>query len=297
MNSVYRAFYLCVCFSLILLTAEAEEQKQSRFLKEINLKQYPQAQSLSPTPQMRWDFSADKIYSYNLKQKTVMQMTSSMVPENVPTDETTMEANVLLQIKSQANGTARIVLEDLKTDMQDSSGGMKMQNRSPSVIQGFREDSSFKEDSASNQIGLGFLFTLPPRPMAQGETIEIPVKLPFNAMGSVLEVQGSVVLRLVRYVTINNHTCAQFESDIDVSKIDIPPEVQGKYSVFFRGKATSFFDVQERRFVSSTVAMLSHIMAEKAAPDVQTSNEPADLPETISMSMMNDALIEASPTP
>ena len=102
---------------------------------------------------------------------------------------------------------------------------------------------------------------------------------------------------IVHYVMINNHTCAQFESDIDISKIDIPPEVKGKYAMFMRGKAISFFDIQERRFVSSTVAMLSHIMAEQASPEIQTSNEPPDLPENISMSMMNDALIEVSPTP
>lgn len=301
MNLIYKAFYLCVCFCVILVAADAEEQKQSRFLKEISLKQYPEAQPIIPPPQMRWDFSGDRIYSYKLNQKVIMQMTSNILRQNTPNDETTMNTSGSLQIKSQQNGTARIVFEDLKADMQDSkaesTNGMKMQNTSTSVIQGFNEDSTFKENALSGQIGLGFLFTLPPRPIAQGETAEIPVKLPFSAMGSVLEVQGTVALRLVRYVTINNHTCVQLDSDIDISKIDVPPEVKGKHEMFVRGKATSFFDVQERQFVKASVAMVNYIMSESPTPQVQTSDESADIPELASISMTTDILFEATATP
>mgnify|MGYP006293104849 CR=1 FL=1 len=130
------------------------------------------------------------------------------------------------------------------------------QQAPPLVMQGLKEDGTGSIGNSSQDMLLKMLFPLPPDSLQVGESVDIPARMPFNAMGSPLEVNGRSRIALTRYVQAGNRTCAQLDVDIDISELDVPEELDGEYQCTVKGRSRFFFDVNSRSFVSGTIAML-----------------------------------------
>ena len=61
----------------------------------------------------------------------------------------------------------------------------------------------------SQEMLLKMLFPIPSSPLRVGESVSSPRAVPFNAMGSLLEVTGSSVTTLTGYVGLDGKTCAR----------------------------------------------------------------------------------------
>ena len=134
-----------------------------------------------------------------------------------------------------------------------------------------------------------------PKPLRVGESVTVPLDVPFDAMNSVLSVEGTSTITLTGYVTIDGRRCARIETDIDMSKLDIPEEMPGTYKCAFKGKSVSYFDVEKSRFVSVEVALAIGMQIEAPMPKVDMGGE--ELPDKMEMSMQVDTLIRLTPNP
>ncbi|GAG75554.1 unnamed protein product, partial [marine sediment metagenome] len=121
---------------------------------------------------------------------------------------------------------------------------------------------------------------LPSKTLNVGEAVDVPTQMPFNAMGSRLYVKGRLRITLRRYVKIADRTCAQFDVDIDISDLKVPPELEGEYRCSTKGASVFYFDVSKRRFVSGTTAVQAGLSIDAPAPKIKIPGvEVPDMPE------------------
>lgn len=207
-----------------------------------------------------------------------------------------MSAKGVLLIKSQGDGTANMVLKDMKMsmkiEMNNEAPQTMGQQMPPVVVQGMKEDGSGSFGNTSQDMALKKLFPLPTKELKVGESIDVPAQMPFNAMGSMLQVKGRSRITLTRYVTAGKRTYAQFDVDTDISELKVPKELKGEYKCFNKEKAVFYFDVESRSFVSGTIAALMKFSIDAPMPEMESSEKDApDMPKRAQMSMMSDNLI------
>jgi hypothetical protein len=272
----------------------------SDFLDQIDLETYPSFPSPQQTPLLRWDFSGDKVYPFDFSQKMIMknEMDSMSGNENRQVTTQNMEGYGKLSLKSEGNNIARFVLEDLTVNIQisvpDSNEPKVMKSQAPPiVIQGIKEDGSMKLGNSAQELLLKTLFPLPPTPLKIGESVSIPAQMPFNAMGSLLHVTGNSEIKLAGYVQINGKTCAKLQTEIDISTLNVPEEIQGSYKCQVKGRSIFYFNIEDRHFMSGRVAMLMSIRVEAPTPkmDFPQETDKGSVPEILKMAMDSDNYI------
>ncbi len=233
-----------------------ELKEKSSFEGELSKKEYPKAKSPEMKQTFRWDFSKKYKFVYDYEQK--VKMTSSFGVGQ------SMNATGLLSMKAKGDKTANLVISDFNIE-SDITAGMK----TPTVvIQGVTQDSKISGIDASQNQSIKLLFPLPAEPLAVGQSSSIPGKMPFNAYGSLLWVNGDTKLTLESYVTIDSHVCAKLNVVIDISNLDVPEELTGEYACSTKGVGILYFDIEDKCFHSGELAL---IMSIRAKPGETTS--------------------------
>ncbi|NQT92763.1 MAG: hypothetical protein HQ559_08380, partial [Lentisphaerae bacterium] len=256
---------LLLASACIAADEEAAAVDKSRFLVDVRQvleqtkKNYKDAKAPALAPMFRWDFSNKTVHEYSYQQETFAEHDFGMGGRERTGQK--MSAAGKLRMKGQGDGTADFVMMDMKATMEmgfDEDGNHEITEQSiPAVVmQGMKEDGSGALGNPQQDMLLRLLFPLPPKPLKVGGAGDIPVTMPFNAMGSLLQVKGRSRVTLARYVKIGTRTCAQFNVDIDISELKVPEELEGEYKCFNKGAAVLFFDVKEKRFVSGIIANL-----------------------------------------
>jgi len=276
----------------------------SRFLKEIETDKEKHRQVEPPTtpPLFRWNFSNKDVHAYAYEQEVRSKAAMSSPPDDRINDmQPELSGRGLLLVKSQGDGTANLVLKDLKMSMKTDFGGNKesdtMEHTAPPlVVQGMKEDGSGSFGESSQEMFLKSLFPLPTKPLKVGESVDVPAQMPFNAMGSVLQVKGRSRITLGRYVKIGNRTCAQLDVDLDVSEMKVPSELKGKYKCSIKGTSVFYFDVANRFFTSGSIALLMQFSIDAPMPrwSKTSETEAPEIPKRQKMSMINDNLIRVN---
>jgi hypothetical protein len=267
--------------------------KDIKFISEIGRKSYPEATAPEPAPLLNWDFSKKQAHVYDYVQKAVNR--SNMMGGLADTDQS-IDGTLSLLVRSKGDGTATVVMKD--TQMSMTVDGEKKAMRSnfpPMAVQGMKEDGSMRTGNSSTELLLKMLSPLPTKPLKPGESVALPASMPFNIMGSVLEVTGTATVTLTGYVSINGRTCARLDTDIDISKLDVPEDLEGSYECFAKGKSVSYFDVQARSFVNLELAMTMAFSTETPSPKIEMDDEAGpDMPDTMEVSMQVNTLIRVS---
>jgi hypothetical protein len=236
-------------------------------------------------------------YTYAQEVRAKTDMGSFPGDKSDGMDQEEMSTRGALLIKSQGNGTAELVLKDMKMSAKMNAGRDKKpkameQTMPPSVFQGMKEDGSSSLGNSSQDMLLKMLFPLPAKSMKVGESVDVPMQMPFNAMGSVLQVTGRSRITLARYVKIGKRTCAQLNVDTDVSELKVPAELKGEYKCSSKGTAVFYFGVVNRYFVSGIIADLMQFSIDAPSPKMMIPGEKTtDVPERTKMSMISDNLI------
>lgn len=274
----------------------------SSFIDKIEVQSYEAVDPPNDAILYRWDFSDNKEYSYKFIQKVVTQnLMTGMGPDSKDTISLSkMSGDGKLSYKSEKNNTARFVLEDLRLKAEHSSDDpnaapktMEMK-QPPMVLQGVKEDGNLIIPTSSQSLLLKLLFPLPEKPMKVSETTTVEANLPFNAMGSLLYIKGFSKITLTKCVRINGYRCAKFVSNIDISKMDIPPEIKGKFVAFAKGKSVFYFDIERRKFISGNLALLMAMDIETESPQMTYSDNKEQSqaqPKKVKLIMNGDNLI------
>jgi hypothetical protein len=295
---------LVMLFILSLSTASCAEKMDgkgdaSQFAKLVNKEQYKEVAAPMAVPVFKWDFGNQDVRSYTYAQEVRAKTDMGSFPgdKSDGMDQEEMSTRGALLIKSQGNGTAELVLKDMKMSAKMNAGRDKKpkameQTMPPSVFQGMKEDGSSSLGNSSQDMLLKMLFPLPAKSMKVGESVDVPMQMPFNAMGSVLQVTGRSRITLARYVKIGKRTCAQLNVDTDVSELKVPAELKGEYKCSSKGTAVFYFDVVNRYFVSGIIADLMQFSIDAPSPKMMIPGEKTtDVPERTKMSMISDNLI------
>lgn len=280
-------------------TTRLEMPAASRFADRLRRDAYPAVKAPYPAPTLRWDFSGDRVFEYTYRQEVANKTAFDAGVKDMGMSEQNMSASGKLLMKSKGDRTADLVLQDLKMKITMQSGQdgepRTMEQAAPtSAIQGVGEDGSMAPCAVQQDLLMQAIFPLPAKEdLAVGESVEKAMQLPFNAMGSLLQVKGRSRVTLAGYVDIKGRTCAQLETDIDIAQLDVPPEVAGTYACAVKGSAVFYFDVASRCFVSGSVAMLMTTEMDAPTPAVRVDGrQMPDAPPRTSMSMFSDNLIE-----
>jgi hypothetical protein len=288
---------MSLCFTSC--TAEPDTSEEApEFAKEVTKEKYKETNQPSEPPVFRWDFSKADVahtYSYEQEVRSRTDMGSSFGGKSGDMGQE-MSAKGILLIKSQGDSTADMVLKDIKMSMKIDMGedGPKTmeQKMPPFVVQGMKEDGSGSFGSSYQDMLLKMLFLLPLKPLKVGESVDVPAQMPFNAMGSMLQVNGRSRITLTRYVKIGKRTCAQLDVDTDISKLKVPSELKGEYKCSTKGTSVFYFDVANRSFVSGIIALTMQFSIDAPMPQMKVSGEDApDMPKKSKMSMTSDNLI------
>ena len=270
----------------------------SQFTSEVGKETYEEVATPSAATVFLWDFSKETVYTYTYEQEvhSKADMGSPFSGKSGDMGQEMFTKGLLL-IKSHGDGIAEFVLKDMKTSMKINTGEGKEpktmeQAMPPFVVQEMKEDGSGSFGNSSQDMLLKRLFLLPPPPLKIGEFVDVPSQMPFNAMGSMLQVNGRSRITLTRYVKIGKLICAQLDVDTDMSEIKVPSGLKGKYTCSTKGKSVFYFDIANRSFVLGTVAFVMQFSIDAPMPQMKISGEnPPDIPKRSKMSMVSDNLI------
>ena len=283
--------------STVVYAEETEKSlEKSSFAKEVFQEDFKKVNPPNRTPVFRWDFSEPGIehnYSYEQKVKMKNDMQSSFGGGESKNIEQEMSTKGKLIIKSQGNGTAKMVLKDMKMSMGGSKSETMAQQMPPIVVQEVNEDGSGSFGDNSLDMMLKTLFPLPQQPINVGESVDIPVQMPFNAMGSVLQATGRSHITLSKYVMVGDRFCAKFNVDTVISEMQIPKEIKGDYGCSVKGTSVFYFDVENRVFVSGKIAMLMTLSVDAPMPKTNIPEEKStEMPKSSNMTMVNDNFVQ-----
>ncbi|MCR9173452.1 MAG: hypothetical protein NXI10_13205 [bacterium] len=203
-----------------------------------------------------WDFDQEKIFIYSYTQTVVA---NNLLSKNGSGSRAEMKAVGNVNVRVKSDKLADVSLTKMDVTMisfnDDGSPSDTTTDRMPNnVVQDMTPNGRF--DSPSVDFLFKVLFPLPNRDLKVGETDSIPMKVPFNANGSMLYSKGYNTLTFTGFETIQNRKCAVLEGVIDVSKMDIPEELNGSYKNATTGRATYYFDLKDRCFVGADIYLV-----------------------------------------
>lgn len=216
--------------------------------------------TISNESQFEWDFSEKKKFVYSFSQTTSGE---NKMDKDRPADKTLMTAIGHLNVRVKENKLADLSLTDIEVNMinYNSDGNPRdtMTQKVPAnVVQDMKPDGSFKVENTD--ILFDMILPLPSGNLEEGESIEIPLEIPFNFNGSYLNSKGHNTLRFVGFENIDNRKCAVLKGVIDISKLDIPEEIGGEYKSSTTGKGTYYFDLDKGYYVGADVEIRKEIM-------------------------------------
>ena len=255
----------------------------------LNIEQYPYAEAPSEAPILRWDFSGYDQYRYLIEIDTssVTNIDAGDLSDD-NTQTSTTEGNMV--IKSQGDHTARIVLEKMEvtTDFSPDDGNDSDTSNMTGytiVIQDMQEDGTLGSCNTSEEALVKLILPLPSTPLELGESVDVPVQVPFYAMGSLLPVKGQITITLQGYVSVNGQLCARLIGDIDISEMDIPEEIEGDYECIITGVSDYLFAVDSKKFILGEVAIVMKIEGDFAPVDVDPASEGFNIPDRVKIGM------------
>lgn len=197
-----------------------------------------------------WDFNTNKNYNYSISQTTTSDIKTS---KDEKSKHTYISGNGKLIVKSKSNDLADISITDLKARMTNSFTKDTISQSQPnSLIQDLRSDGKILTTLFSNDF-IRLLFALPTEDLSLGASSKIPSVFPFNMNGSVINSKGFNRLTFVDYEIVDGHNCAVLWSVIDISKLDLPDDFKGNYTLSKKGTGVYYFDIENRHFVKSKI--------------------------------------------
>jgi len=167
-----------------------------------------------------------------------------------------------LNVHVKENNLADLSLTDINLGTvrfnPDGSPRDTVTQKAPvSVVQDMKPNGRFSQKETD--ILFQILFPIPGKDLEIGETDEVPLEMPFNAMTSILMVKGQNTLRFRGYEEMEGRKCAVLDGKIDVSRLEVPEELEGKYKCATTGTAQYYFDLENHYYVGADIQMVMEV--------------------------------------
>lgn len=243
----------------------------------------------------RWDFSEGKEYYFDYSQTSASVAVFHEVSDGDLDNESLTESKGIIAFKAQADHTANLVMQDMEISMtmQTPDGeAKKMAQRVPNlVMEGVSENGDLAETNLRSMVTKTD-FPLPRGALSVGESETIPFTVPFNVLGSRLLAKGGIEITFVGFVDWKGVKCTHLDFNIKVSRLDVPEELEGVYSLRLDGRGRAFFDLAERRFVESLSAFIMEMKVDAPVPETSGfSKDDPDAPKRFRSYAFSDNLI------
>jgi hypothetical protein len=111
------------------------------------------------------------------------------------------------------------------------------------------------------------LFPLPSEDLKEGEKDKVAMQMPFNANGSRLYAKGFNTLEFSGFEKICDRECVVLSGIIDISEMDVPEELTGEYKNSTTGKATYYFDLEDKIYVGADINMTMDVLMDTESND------------------------------
>lgn len=240
--------------------------------------QTPEAKLLS------WDFSKERSYIYSYSQSVDG---FNKMGKNDKGKISLITGVGKLTVDVKENNLADLSFIDMEMTMimfdEDLNPSDTILHNAPiNIVQDLKPDGSFADENTN--ILFKIIFPLPSQKLELNKSEEIPLKIPFNAMGNVLYSTGGNTLTFIRYEEMQGRNCAVFKGVIDVSDLDVPSKLEGEYKCNTTGLATYYFDAEHGYYVGVDVQMMMAVLMETTPDDEEVSG--------ISMAIKNNNIIK-----
>jgi hypothetical protein len=197
-----------------------------------------------------WNFNTNNNYIYSFSQTTTSE---SKMSKKDKSDHSYISGKGQIIITSKSNDLADLSFVDLKVKMKnDFTNDTISQSQPNNVIQDLKSDGNFSVTFNTNDF-IRLLFPIPNKNLSKGNRSDIPMILPYNINGSVINSKGFNSLQFTNYEVINGHKCAVLIGDINISTLDLPENFEGNYELSQIGKGTYYFDIENGYYIKSKV--------------------------------------------
>ncbi|MBI1192174.1 MAG: hypothetical protein GC205_03220 [Bacteroidetes bacterium] len=219
---------------------------------------------------MRWDFAEASTRSYQFEQRSASySVMAMMMPDGTPMADTSQYKTVStadLRVISAGGGSANMTLEGMlmRAYQYDPQTGVLLDSMTeemdPITVENLKETGKPDSTDEQNQQLFDYLFPLPVDQLSVGETEERGLEVPFNTLGSVLPVGGTVKTTFTEITQHQNRTCARLDTELLLDQVDLPQDMPGEYLFKRSGTSTFYFDLEKREFVSGEVSITSTVI-------------------------------------
>lgn len=195
-----------------------------------------------------WKFDNFEKLTYEYHQ--ISENKSSMMNFGKQDGKMLSKATGLVIVSPKGDGKADVVFKNVEMSLLSvSEEGDTIPSMKQSVPDFFMQDMNEfgkVEGNLNQQIELlaQTLFSIPSEKIKVGETSKIPVSMPFNMMGSIINVTGFNEVKLESL----QDSKAKVSTVIDISQFDIPKDADVNYECYTKGSSNYTFDVAQGYF-------------------------------------------------
>ncbi len=228
--------------------------------------------SESSKNQFLWDFSEERTIIYSFIQ--IGEITNKSSIKN-RTEFISVEAIGHIKVDVNENNLADLSLMDLEMKMitYNASGNSKdtvEMSPTPSMVKGMKPNGNFVDQK--HDLVFDLLFPLPTKKLAQNESDEVKMQIPFNVEGSQHFVNGQNTITFKGYEEVEGRKCAILEGVIDVSELDTTSELDEGYNCSMTGTGMYYFDLNNGHYVGADINIIMVTMF-KNNSDFETFSE------------------------
>jgi hypothetical protein len=230
-------------------TPVSREQPAARDLPELlfagrlEMGELTEAEAPASSPPIGWDFGRERELAYDYGQELTVLLAGDE-------DQKAAELRATLVVEARGDGTANVALREGQMVADEGETRLEV----PAItIEGLRENGS-KADAADEFWFIPLLLSLPGRPLAVGETIEVPFAVPFDAFGTVYYGRAPLRLTARRHVEQDGRPCVLIESGVEVAELDAPEGIARSFGL--RARGLILYDHEERAIARSKLAIV-----------------------------------------
>jgi hypothetical protein len=228
---------------------------------------------------LHWDYAEKGTWEYRFHQESSSNTITTLQPVGSgPMQDTARyrsQASGDLIVRSFGEGRGRWSIEGLvlsAVNLNPIQGTPADSGRQeiPPIRSADRNDRGFLIDPDADEEALfPYLFPLPSEPLAEGESLTDSLAMPMPALASTRPLTGLRTMTHAGTERKDGVPCVRLEIAFSVVATDLPPEMEGRYTLNREGKGTAWFAFEEGRFQASET-VLSSVVDFDAGPGIGT---------------------------
>ncbi|WP_291723656.1 hypothetical protein [Bernardetia sp.] len=221
--------------------------------------------------EIRWKFGNFEKLTYEYHQ--ISENKSSMMNFGKQDGKMLSKATGLLIVSPKEGGKADVVFKNVEMSLLSvSEEGDTTQTMKQSSPDFFMQDMDELGKIAGNlnqqtELLAQTLFPIPSEKLKVGQTSKIPISMPFNMLGSIINVTGFNEVKLESLEDAK----AKVSTIIDVSEFEIPEDANVNYECYLKGSSNYTFDTTQGYF--DTIDLNITMVLKNLASDNQDEND------------------------